>query len=144
MHFLRLPLRLLRAGEPLAKSSGTTGAAVDLSGSSNPRAAELERRVVLSQYLTAIQCSGSAPPQETGLTVNSWYGKFHLEMHWWHAAHFALWNRAPLLEKSLDWYRNGFFPARANGRGRRDIAARAGPRWSGRRAATVHRRSGLC
>ena len=44
------------------------------------------------------------PPQETGLTCNSWYGKFHLEMHWWHAAHFALWNRFPLLEKSLDWY----------------------------------------
>jgi hypothetical protein len=26
-------------------------------------------------------------------------------MHWWHAAHFALWNRIDLLEKSLDWYR---------------------------------------
>jgi hypothetical protein len=25
-------------------------------------------------------------------------------MHWWHAAHFALWGRADLLEKSLDWY----------------------------------------
>ena len=82
----------------------TVGAAVDFSGSKDPRAQELERRVVLSQYLTAIQCSGSLPPQETGLTVNSWYGKFHLEMHWWHAAHFALWNRTPLLEKSLDWY----------------------------------------
>jgi hypothetical protein len=51
-----------------------------------------------------IQCSGSIPPQETGLTYNSWYGKFHLEMHWWHAAHFALWNRLDLLEKSLTWY----------------------------------------
>ena len=60
--------------------------------------------MVLSQYLTAIQCAGSKPPQETGLTVNSWYGKFHLEMHWWHAAHFALWNRLPLFEKSLGWY----------------------------------------
>ena len=80
------------------------GGAIELSASSDPRAPELERRVVLSQYLTAIQCSGSMPPQETGLTVNSWYGKFHLEMHWWHAAHFALWNRLPLLEKSLGWY----------------------------------------
>ena len=60
--------------------------------------------MVLSQYLTAIQCAGSAPPQETGLTCNSWYGKFHLEMHWWHAAHFALWGRTPLLERSLGWY----------------------------------------
>ena len=61
------------------------GGAVDFSDSRDPRATELERRVVLSQYLTAIQCAGSMPPQETGLTVNSWYGKFHLEMHWWHA-----------------------------------------------------------
>ena len=80
------------------------GGAIDLSRSKDPRGLELERRVVLSQYLTAIQCCGSMPPQETGLTVNSWYGKFHLEMHWWHAAHFALWNRLPLLEKSLGWY----------------------------------------
>jgi hypothetical protein len=80
------------------------GGAVELADSKDPRAAELERRVVLSQYLTAIQCAGSKPPQETGLTVNSWYGKFHLEMHWWHATHFALWNRLPLFEKSLDWY----------------------------------------
>lgn len=81
-----------------------TGAAVDFSGSKDPRAKELERRVVLSQYLTAIQCSGSRPPQETGLTTNSWYGKYHLEMHWWHGAQFALWNRFPLLDRSLDWY----------------------------------------
>ena len=80
------------------------GAALDLSGSTDPRARELERRVVLSQYLTAIQGSGSLPPQETGLTYNSWFGKYHLEMHWWHAAHFALWNRLPLLERSLPWY----------------------------------------
>ncbi|HEU4387429.1 MAG TPA: glycoside hydrolase family 65, partial [Blastocatellia bacterium] len=62
------------------------GGAIELAGSRDSRAAELERRIVLSQYLTAIQCAGSNPPQETGLTVNSWYGKFHLEMHWWHAA----------------------------------------------------------
>jgi len=66
----------------------------------------LERRIVLSQYLTAIQCAGSIPPQETGLVCNSWYGKFHLEMHWWHAVHFALWNRLELLERSLPWYQS--------------------------------------
>lgn len=81
-----------------------TGGAVELAGSADKRAVELERRVVLSQYLTAINCSGKLPPQETGLTTNSWYGKYHLEMHWWHAAHFPLWNRLPLLEKSLGWY----------------------------------------
>ena len=82
----------------------STGGAVQLSNSRDPRAFELERRLVLSQYLTAIQCAGTLPPQETGLTVNSWHGKFHLEMHWWHSAHFALWGRTPLLERSLWWY----------------------------------------
>jgi hypothetical protein len=82
----------------------THGGAVDFSGSRDPRAHELERRVVLSQYLTAIQCAGSLPPQETGLTCNSWYGKYHLEMHWWHAAHFPMWGRAGMLERSLGWY----------------------------------------
>jgi hypothetical protein len=84
----------------------TTGGAIDFSACTDPRAAELERRVVLSQYLTAIQCAGSYPPQETGLVHNSWHGKFHLEMHWWHAVHFALWDRLPLLERSLSWYRS--------------------------------------
>ena len=80
------------------------GAAVDFSGSRDSRANELERRIILSQYLTKIQCAGSYPPQETGLTYNSWFGKPHLEMHWWHAVHFALWNRSELLENSLEWY----------------------------------------
>ncbi|MEE1942919.1 hypothetical protein V1L54_26515 [Streptomyces sp. TRM 70361] len=82
----------------------SSGAAVDLSGSTDPRAAELERRIVLSQYLTRIHCAGSLPPAETGLTANSWRGKFHLEMHWWHAAHFPAWGRPELLERSLAWY----------------------------------------
>jgi hypothetical protein len=80
------------------------GGAIDLSGSSDPRAEDLERRIVLSQYLTAVNCAGSLPPQETGLVMNSWCGKFHLEMHWWHAAHFVLWGRDSLLERSLPWY----------------------------------------
>jgi len=82
-----------------------SGGAVDLSGSKDPRWRELERRIVLSQYLEAIQGSGRYPPQETGLTCNSWFGKFHLEMHWWHGMHWALWGRAGVLEKQLEWYR---------------------------------------
>lgn len=81
-----------------------SGGAMDFSDCTDPRAHELERRVILSQYLTKIQCSGSLPPQETGLTFNSWYGKFHVEMHWWHAVHFALWGRPQYLENSLSWY----------------------------------------
>lgn len=80
------------------------GAAVDFSECTDNRAKELERRVVLSQYLLAIQCSGTTPPQETGLTYNSWYGKFHLEMIWWHQVQFALWNRPEMLERTLGWY----------------------------------------
>lgn len=95
----------------------TTGGSVDLSGSDDARAAELERRVVLSQYLTAVQCSGSLPPAETGLTLNSWRGKFHLEMHWWHAAHFASWGRPHLIERSLAWYERALPRARATAAG---------------------------
>jgi hypothetical protein len=80
----------------------TTGGVIDLSGNSDPRAAELERRIVLSQYLMAVHDSGPLPPQETGLGVNSWYGKFHMEMYWWHAAHWALWGHPEILERSLD------------------------------------------
>ena len=101
------------------------GAAIDLSQSSDPRWRELERRIVLSQYLTALHSAGTMPPQETGLVCNSWFGKHHLEMHWWHAAHFARWGRADLLERSLGWYEE-ILPAA------RRIAERqgyAGVRW---------------
>lgn len=82
----------------------SSGGAIELDGTDDPRVKELERRIVLSQYLTAINCSGSLPPQETGLVCNSWRGRFHLEMHWWQAAHFAHWNRVELLLPSLGWY----------------------------------------
>lgn len=84
------------------------GGAVDFSQCTDERAKELERRIVLSQYLMAIQSAGMYPPQETGLTYNSWFGKYHLEMHWWHASHFALWKRTDLLERSMDWYAKAY------------------------------------
>ncbi len=80
------------------------GAAVDFSHCTDPRARELERRIVLSQYLLAIQSAGSVPPQETGLTYNSWFGKFHLEMIWWHQSWLALWGHEDLLDHTLGWY----------------------------------------
>ena len=82
-----------------------SGGAIDLSASRDPRWRELERRIVLSQYLEAIQAAGSLPPQESCLVNNGWNGKFHLEMHWWHGVHFALWDRWPMFERSLGWYR---------------------------------------
>ena len=95
---------VVAAAEKMWADFWRVGAAIDLSRSTDPRWRELERRIVLSQYLTRTQSAGSLPPQETGLTCNSWHGKFHLEMHWWHAAHFALWGRHELLERSLPFY----------------------------------------
>ncbi len=101
------------------------GGMVDLHKSRDPRAMELERRIVLSQYLSAIQSCGSMPPQETGLTCNSWYGKFHLEMYLWHLGYLPLWNRTELLERSLPWYRKNLDAARANAKRN----GYAGARW---------------
>ena len=103
----------------------TTGGAVDFSECTDPRANELERRVILSRYLTKIQCSGSLPPAETGLTYNSWFGKFHLEMHWWHAVHFALWQHSEILEKQMIYYSNIF----GNAKKTAEHQGYAGVRW---------------
>jgi hypothetical protein len=81
-----------------------SGAAVEFAGSKDPRASELERRVVLSQYLTALQCAGVFPPSESGLTLSTWYQKHHTEMLWWHTAHFALWGRDDFAAKNLNWF----------------------------------------
>jgi hypothetical protein len=127
-----LPQTLPSVDETLSASADSwhafwsSGAAVDLSGSRDPRASELERRVVLSQYLTAVQMAGDVPPQETGLTCSSWYGKHHTEMIWWHVAHFALWGRESFVEKALEWYQRTLPVAR------RVAASRGlkGARWS--------------
>jgi len=76
----------------------------DFSQTSDPRAKELERRMVLSLYLLRIQSMGSLPSAETGLTVNSWYGRFHSEMYLWHSAFLPLWNLGERLLPSLKWY----------------------------------------
>ncbi|MDR3191232.1 MAG: hypothetical protein LBT80_08540 [Lactobacillaceae bacterium] len=75
---------------------------------------ELQRRIVLSQYLLQAQCAGVEPPQETGLTVNSWSGKFHLEMTLWHEAWLALYNQTDTLAPLLAWYHNALPAARKN------------------------------
>ena len=86
------------------------GAIVDFSQCTDPRARELERRVVLSQYLTQVNCANSLPPQETGLTFNSWFGRPHLEMTWWHMVDFALWNRPQVLATVMGWYNSVAYP----------------------------------
>jgi hypothetical protein len=92
------------------KDFWTTGGAIDLSGSKDPRWFELERRIVLSQYLTAVNSAGSYPPGESGLmSIDRWADQFHMEMVWWHLAHFALWNRWALCDQALNCYQN-FIP----------------------------------
>ena len=96
------------------------GAIADFSACTDPRARELERRVVLSQYLTQVNCANCLPPQETGLTYNSWFGRPHLEMTWWHMVDFALWNRPKTIATVLDWYNQVAYPVA------RQIAQRQG------------------
>ena len=97
-----------------------TSGVIDFSSCTDPRASLLERRVVLSQYLLRSQEAQNYPPAETGLTYNTWYGKYHLEMVMWHSFHYALWNKAAyLLEKQLKWYKTAVPMAR-------DIASQTG------------------
>lgn len=108
------------------KDYWTRGGIVDLSGSTDPRAKELERRIILSLYLVKVNYAGAFPPSEDGLTNITWYGKHHSEMYFWHAAHFHVWGRTELLEKSLAWYKDVLLPA-----GLKDAQAQGfdGVRW---------------
>lgn len=81
-----------------------SGAVIDFGGSKHANAVELERRVILSQYLMGVQSRAKVPTQETGLTSSSWYGKHHTEMAWWHTAHWTLWNRNENTVRVLAWY----------------------------------------
>ncbi|KXI28097.1 hypothetical protein [Paraglaciecola hydrolytica] len=103
-----------------------SGAAIDFSGSTSVQAHELERRIILSQYLMAVQERAAIPAQETGLTSSSWYGKFHSEMSWWHSAHWALWGRSQYTETLLDWYVSHLDVARDTAKQR----GLQGARWS--------------
>lgn len=100
---------IFRASAESWREFWNSGAAVDFSQSKDVRWKELERRVVLSQYLMKVNEAGSLPPQESGLVNNGWYGRFHFEMIWWHGVHYALWNRWNLLDESLFVYRK-FLP----------------------------------
>ena len=124
---------VFKASETLWEQFWQSGGAIDFSGSTDPRAKELERRVVLSQYLTAIQFAGDFPPQESGLTNSTWYGKHHTEMIWWHTAHFALWGRDAFLRRNLDSFVSALPAARRIATSRELRGARwpkmVGPDW---------------
>ncbi len=83
----------------------SAGGIIDFGAVKDQRAAELERRMVLSMYLLKVNDGGDFPPQETGLTNNSWFGKPHMEMIWWHSLQFALWGHSAILQNQLNWYK---------------------------------------
>lgn len=102
--------RALSASAAAWRKYWNEGGVVDFSECTDSRAAELERRVVLSQYIKATNCRGSMPPQESGLTYNTWFGRPHLEMAWWHLLDFSLWGHGEVMEKALGWYNNVAYP----------------------------------
>src|SRR5260370_28842573 len=82
-----------------------SGGALDLSRNKDPRWMELERRVVLSQYNMAAQSAGDWPSAEVGLmALDPWRARFHMEMVWWHLAHYALWDRWDMGDKAIEAY----------------------------------------
>lgn len=83
------------------ESYWNSGAFIDLTSVGTANATELQRRIILSQYLLAVNSASSFPPQESGLVNNGWYGKFHLEMVFWHLVHFARWNHFDLVWRSI-------------------------------------------
>lgn len=105
--------RLLRETAQNWEKFWKSGAAVDLSESKDPRWKELERRIVLSQYLTRTNSAGSFPPAETGLLgTDCWRGQYHGEMIYWHLAHYALWDRLELSDRALTCYQRNLPVAR--------------------------------
>ncbi|MDP0500111.1 MAG: hypothetical protein Q7P63_08410 [Verrucomicrobiota bacterium JB022] len=96
---------ILEDSEKGWKDYWTDGGVVQLNKSSDPRAIELERRIILSQYLMRVNYAGSFPPAEGGLTHITWFGKHNSEMYFWHSAHWYEWGRTRYLAKSLEWYR---------------------------------------
>ena len=81
------------------------GGIIDFGEISDPRARELESRMIKSLYIARINMCSETPPCESGFTCNSgWWGKSHLEMHYWHSAHFATWNRPELCEITMRGY----------------------------------------
>lgn len=103
-----------------------TGAFVDLTSTFSSSATELQRRIILSQYLLAVNEAGQDSPQESGLVNNGWYGKFHMEMVLWHLVHWARWGKWSLLERTLPGLYERFLPTSLE---RAQDQGYAGARW---------------
>lgn len=112
------------------KNYWMSGAAIDFSQSKDGRWKELERRIILSQYLMRLNEAGLYPPQESGLVNNGWYGRFHFEMIWWHGVHYGLWNRWDLFDRYLKIYTD-FLPTSKERAGKQNYKGARWPKCTG-------------
>ena len=69
----------------VGRRTGTTAASSTSPAAPIRAPRELERRVVLSHISARSTPPASSRRRRKGLFSNSWNGKFHLEMHLWHA-----------------------------------------------------------
>jgi hypothetical protein len=112
-----------------------SGAFIDCGRTKDPRAHELQRRVILSQYLMAVNCAGINPPLEAGLVSSSLLSRSRMEMIWWHLSHWQRWSKwerigsviplvyQRLLNSSIDQARaKGFNGAFWGGKDNRPVA----------------------
>lgn len=99
---------LAKESELWWQSYWTLGAFIDLTSVNSANATELQRRIILSQYLLAVNSASALPPQESGLVNDGWYGKFHMEMVFWHLVQFGRWNHFDLLRRSVPRMYNQF------------------------------------
>lgn len=100
-----------------------SGGAIDFSASKDERWKELERRIILSQYLMRVNSAGSMPPPEIGLYgIDQWRSKFHLEMTAWHGIHFMLWGHPECVQGWVRWFQDVGLPS-----AKREAAAEGWP-----------------
>ncbi|KAG4412693.1 hypothetical protein IFR04_014158 [Cadophora malorum] len=95
------PISIARSSTKWWSNYWESGAFIDLTHTKSPNATELQRRIILSQYLLAINEAGHDPPQESGLVNNGWYGKFHMEMVLWHSAQWARWGKWEIFNRAI-------------------------------------------
>ncbi|OJJ00736.1 hypothetical protein ASPVEDRAFT_82294 [Aspergillus versicolor CBS 583.65] len=103
------------------------GGFVDLTSSTNPKADELQRRIILSQYHVRVNSAATGQsPQESGLMNNGWYGKFHMEMVVWHNAHWATWGRQEFFDDVFPGVYESLLPSSL---ARAEVMGWEGARW---------------
>ncbi|KAL1844465.1 hypothetical protein VTK73DRAFT_2465 [Phialemonium thermophilum] len=107
-----LPASIRRRNVAAWNEYWTEGGFVDITASTNPKADELQRRIVLSQYHMRVNSAATGQsPQESGLMNNGWYGKFHMEMLVWHHGQWSVWGRQQYFDSIFPQLYETFLPS---------------------------------